>query len=165
MLAVSQHQNNTQHLLAAMQISGRRGWASVASAALLAAPFHNEHRSANLLKHHKLRNSDFRPSQAGGTLQGLCKVLGRQKQSQRRTLHMDADVVENYVLAELVDRATDKRRLDIDADVLAQLKALCRRNDDNAAAAADLLLDRLKANDAQVRSVCTAKIIHRSLLL
>ena len=78
---------------------------------------------------------------------------------------MDADVVENYVLAELVDRATDKRRLDIDADVLAQLKALCRRSDDNAAAAADLLLDRLKANDAQVRFVCTARIIHRSPLL
>ena len=72
---------------------------------------------------------------------------------------MDADVVENYVLAELVDRATDKRRLDIDADVLAQLKALCRRSDDNAAAAADLLVDRLKANDAQVRSVCSANII------
>ena len=67
--------------------------------------------------------------------------------------------MQNYVLAELVDRATDKRRLDIDADVLAQLKALCRSSDDNAAAAADLLVDRLKANDAQVRLACSAKII------
>ena len=64
---------------------------------------------------------------------------------------MDVDVVENYVLAELVDRATDKRRLDIDADVLAQLKAMCRSSEHSASAAADLLLDRLKANDAQVR--------------
>lgn len=72
---------------------------------------------------------------------------------------MNADVVENYVLAELVDRATDKRRLDIDADALAQLKVLCRGSDDNAAAAADLLLDRLKANDAQAHSLCIAKLI------
>ena len=69
---------------------------------------------------------------------------------------MDADVVENYVLAELVDRATDKRRLDIDVDVLAQIKALCRGSEENAAAAADLLLDRLKATDAQARVACTA---------
>ncbi len=67
---------------------------------------------------------------------------------------MDADVVENYVLAELVDRATDKRRLDIDPDVLAQVKALCRAREENAEAAADLLLDRLKATDAQVSHAC-----------
>ncbi|KAK9837243.1 hypothetical protein WJX81_001335 [Elliptochloris bilobata] len=64
---------------------------------------------------------------------------------------MDADFVQNYLLAELVDRATDKRRLDIDADVLAQIKALCRSREENAAAAVDLLLDRLKATDAQAR--------------
>jgi hypothetical protein len=63
---------------------------------------------------------------------------------------MEADAVQNYVLAELVDRAADKRRLDIEPDVLAQIKALCRAREDNAAAAADLLLDHLKANDAQV---------------
>lgn len=69
---------------------------------------------------------------------------------------MDADVVQNYVLAELVDRATDKRHLDIDPDVLAHIKALCRAREENAVAAADLLLDHLKANDAQVLRVGAA---------
>ncbi len=65
--------------------------------------------------------------------------------------------MQNYVLAELVDRAADKRRLDIEPDVLAQIKALCRAREDTAAAAADLLLDHLKANDAQVRRWSSAE--------
>ncbi len=89
-------------------------------------------------------------------------MRGHTGEEHKWALHMDADVVQNYVLAELLDRATDKRRLDIDADVLAQVKALCRTSDNNAAAAADLLVDRLKANDAQVRPVCNADITLRS---
>ncbi len=67
---------------------------------------------------------------------------------------LDASVLNK--LAELVEKVTDKSRLDIDPISLQQLKLLCKASDDNVTEVFDLLLDRLKASDAQVCcSTCT----------
>lgn len=63
---------------------------------------------------------------------------------------LDASVLNK--LAEVVEKVTDKSRLDIDPVSLQQLKLLCKASDDNVVEVFDLLLDRLKASDAQVCS-------------
>ncbi|EIE18629.1 hypothetical protein COCSUDRAFT_45128 [Coccomyxa subellipsoidea C-169] len=62
---------------------------------------------------------------------------------------LDASVLNK--LAEVIEKATDKRRLDVDPTALQQLKFLCKASDENVRSAFDLLLDRLKAQDAQTR--------------
>lgn len=64
---------------------------------------------------------------------------------------LDASVLNK--LAEVIEKATDKRRLDVDPIALQQLKLLCKASDENVWSAFDLLLDRMKAQDAQVRPV------------
>ncbi|CAL8464282.1 g3817 [Coccomyxa elongata] len=62
---------------------------------------------------------------------------------------IDASVLNK--LAEVVEKVTDKSRLDIDPISLQQLKLLCKASHDNVIEVFDLLLDRLKASDAQTR--------------
>ncbi len=69
---------------------------------------------------------------------------------------LDASVLNK--LAEVIEKATDKRRLDVDPTALQQLKFLCKASDENVRSAFDLLLDRLKAQDAQVHSEISSAI-------
>lgn len=61
---------------------------------------------------------------------------------------LDASVLRKLV--ELVEKATSKRRTDVDPVALKQLKLLCKASDENVRSAFDLLMDQVKSQDAQV---------------
>lgn len=52
-------------------------------------------------------------------------------------------------ISELIEKVTDKRRLDVDPTALQHLKLLCKASAESTSIAFELLLDRLKAQDAQ----------------
>lgn len=62
---------------------------------------------------------------------------------------IDSAVLQQLI--QLMEKLTDKRRLDMDEGALKQLKLLCRASDDNVASVFDLVMDRLASQDAQVR--------------
>ncbi len=62
---------------------------------------------------------------------------------------LDASVLKKLV--DLVEKATSKRRTDVDPAALKQLKLLCRAADENVRSTFDLLMDQMKSQDAQVR--------------
>ena len=54
-------------------------------------------------------------------------------------------------LTKLIEELTDKRRMDREPLLLKKLKTLCKESDANIATSFELLLDRLKCPNAQVR--------------
>ena len=64
---------------------------------------------------------------------------------------IDSAVLQQLI--QLMEKLTDKRRLDMDDGALKQLKLLCRASDHNVASVFDLVMDRLASQDAQVRGL------------